>query len=207
MYTTRGYRQHARENRKKSEYGQIIQRRPTFQIDNNPVVLDAYKQFIFSTMPKLLRTQLDSDTHEITLSEYTLSWTSSDKIDDILEALKAVAEDIFNQYESQGKYPISLELYSPNLIDSNGWWVSRPSSSPRIASANDSIIIDRMGHVSYTQYGTGFYLYSNAWTSADASLLTLAYGSHTAVDPPSITFGSPLKMKADVYFLQFYNGN
>lgn len=205
MFTSRGYRQHSKENRKKSQSGQIIQRKPVFQIDNNPVVLDAYKQFILSTMPRLLKTQLGNDTHEITLSEFTLTWNQNTTIDDIQDALRTFTVDIFNQYESQGKYPISLELSSPNLSDSNSW-VTTSTWNNGSYSFYKSIIIDRMGNLSYTQYGNGFLDYAYGEYSSSESNLTLAYGPQQSTQP-SISYGNPTKMKVDVYFLTFYNGN
>lgn len=200
MYTTRGYRQHSKENRKKSEYGQIIQRRPTFQIDNNPVVLDAYKKFIFSTMPRLLRTQLDTDTHEITLSEFSLSWSKSTSLQTIKAQLLSFASDIFNQYTEQGKYPISLELYAPNLYDTYEWFLLNKADSKKAVISFTHILIDTKGTLSWVfQYLIG-YGYN---VGLDETNTTIAIG----LDVDNMTYSNPTKMKMHVNYFTFYNGN
>lgn len=200
MFTSRGYRQRSKENRKKSEYGQIIQRKPVFQIDNNPYVLDAYKQYILSTMPRMLRTQFDTDTHEITLSEFSISWSQSTALLTIKAALISFASDIFNQYKEQGKYPISLELYAPNLYDDYEWYLLNKESSKKAAIGFSHIIIDSKGTFSWVfQYLVG-YGYD---TFLDYDNSTLAIG--LSVD--HLTYSNPTKMKINVNYFTFYNGN
>lgn len=204
MFTSRGYRQRSKENRKKSEYGQIIQRKPVFQIDNNPYVLDAYKQYILSTMPRLLRTQLSNETHEITLSEFSLSWELTTNVPDILVQLKSFASNVFDQYESQGKYPLSLELYKPNLDVELEWVMVNISTTRRLLAKFSRIIIDRFGKVSWMlEKGvqSDFAAFQSTYYY-DISEMTLAYGPMD-----HLVYSNPPKMLMDVNFYTFYNSN
>lgn len=202
MYTTRGYRQHSKENRKKSEYGQIIQKKPTFQIDNNPVVLDAYKKFILSTMPRMLRTQLYTETHEIASSDFNLSWTSSNTLPSIQQQLIAFAAEVFNRYEALGKYPISLELYAPDLDDSFEWIQVGPASYPMVDARFIRIIIDIKGNLSWIQQPGGPSEFKS-FGAGDISISDIKLGYNIS----NITYNNPSVMKVDVNYLTFYNGN
>ena len=203
MYTSRGYRHASKENKKYSRQGQIIQRKPEFQIDNNPVVLDAYKRYLMGG-EILLRPIKLTDTYNCTLSEFNLSWTSSTMITQIQSKLKDFANEMFTRMQSLNRYPISLELTYPGLNESYAWWVTRVSVNTRIGGVYDSIIIDRFGNFSYKQFGSGYLLYSNAWTSGKEDNLTLAYGEQTG-DPPSISFGNPSRMQVEISYFPFFN--
>ena len=203
MYTSRGYRRASKENKKYSRQGQIIQKKPEFQIDNNPVVLDAYKRYLMGG-EILLRPIKLTDSFNCTLSEFNLTWTSSTMITQIQTKLKNFANDIFTRMQSLNRYPISLELKYPELEESSAWWVSKLTSNSRIAGVYDIIIIDRFGNVSYKQFGSGYLLYSNAWTSGNEDNLTLAYGAQSG-DPPSISFGNPSQMVVDISYFPFFS--
>ena len=191
MFTTRGYRQAKRENKYKSRQGQIIQKKPVFTIDNNPYVLEQYRKFLFGssstpTPPTPKEPTFDSDTHSITLSEFILSWTSTTDLDAIFSQLTQFAVNIFAQYTTDGKYPISLELYSPGLDDTNGWkFTNEPGGSYSYFIIFPKIIIDRLGNISTTQNLDSTILYTGGSGTLNKSNMTLGYGPLS--NPSSVT--------------------
>ena len=202
MYTSRGYRRSSRENQKVSRQGQIIQKKPAFQIDNNPVVIDAYKRYIMQGRTFIIGDRFQNSFY-VNLADYSLTWTAETTIGNILSKFVNFAGVIFDQLTATGSYAISLELYSPNLEDSHAWWISKVSSNSRIAAAIDVIFVDRMGNVTFKQIGNEYWYYSNAWTSGTPSNLTLGYGGQTG-DPIPITFGNPTQMKVDVNYYKIF---
>lgn len=204
MFTSRGYRQYSKENKKYSRQGQIIQRKPVFQIDNNPVVLDAYKKFILDTLPKpLLKPKINKDSATVILSDYDLSWNQSNSLSDIYSDLLAFAGKIFISYQNQSKSPVSLVLYSPNVDDTKGWAIMAPldQGTVQLWEKINSIIIDTQGNLSFTQYGHHDYAYARQIHSINDTWGTLGYGNFSGTGNP--TYGSPLSMKMDVYYLNY----
>lgn len=204
MYTTRGYRRASRENSNLSRQGQIIQKKPGFQIDNNPVVLDAYKRYIIQGK-SLFSNNVYHDAYTVTLSDYSLSWTQSSTLSSITDDLKEFAQDIFNRLELQGKFPLSLELSQPNLNEGNGWSVCSNYlvlNYPPLFERINEIIIDRLGNLSFTQYTNSSYAYCTAQQIALApSTTTLGI---IGLDSGYPTYGSPSTMKMDVYYLESF---
>lgn len=202
MFTSRGYRQTKRENRNKSRQGQIIQQKPVFQIDNNPVVLDAYRKFILGSVPeKLLQPEFHQSHFDIDLSERDLSWTQQDNIEVIQTKLLNFAQDIFNQIQRLGNYPISLAIYSPNLNDSAVWSVmSNSSTLSQIFTYGyyNSIIIDREGNLSFSQYNLDYYFIANGTKYEKANNLTLGYNAASSYGNP--VYGNPAAFKVSVYY-------
>lgn len=202
MYTTRGYRNSSREHRKHSHQGQIIQRKPRVQIDNNPVVLEAYRKFFMGTVPQnLLLPHSFKDSFYANLADYGLIWTQSILISQIEQYFKDFSQLIFSQYEQTGKFPISLELYSPNLDDTYGWIIKDNSTiaSNGVAGMFTSIIVDRMGNVSYTQKQVNnlFQAY-NVYYTVTGNNATLAYGILSSNTPR--WYGNPTQMKIDIHY-------
>lgn len=208
MFTSRGWRKSSRENKKYSKTGQIIQKKPVFQIDNNPVVLDAYKKFILDTMPKtLLVGHIHKDTVTVTLSDYNLSWIQTTLLADIYSDLLEFAGNIFLSYQNEGKQAVSLTLYSPNS-DDNGWTIMPnyyyPSApSIPIFEKFNQMFIDTEGNLSFNQYGDGTYNYASTATQNNKQYATIGYAPLSGTSSP--TFGSPISMKMDVYYYKIYN--
>lgn len=204
MYTSRGYRRASKENSKYSKQGQIIQKKPSFQIDNSPVVLDAYKKY-FMQGKKLLTGNVLQESYTITLSDVSLSWTQNSSFATIKAALKEFAQDVFNKLELQGKFALSLELSQPDLDDDNGWSICSNYlvlDNPGLFERINEIIIDRVGNISFTQYGESAYAYCTQGRQfIDPSTTTLGVIGLESGYP---TYGSPSTMKMDVYYLESY---
>lgn len=213
MFTTRGYRQTKRENRNKSRQGQIIQQKPVFQIDNNPYVLEQYRKFLFGSqsshapLPDLLVPTLESNESVVTLADYSLSWTTSEDLGTIYNRLNAFTNTVFTQISSQGKYPVSLELYSPG-DDGNGWRLANDNpTSATVVIPFSMIIIDRLGNLTFKQN----WSYSDTLLMTSAAVeknrvnLTLGYGPMNTVT--TVTLGNPTAMRISVNYFTFYNSN
>lgn len=204
MFTSRGYRHSKRENRHVSRQGQIIQQKPSFQIDNNPLVVEAYKKFILGG-EILLRPIKLKEEFICTLSEFDLTWTSSNLIESIKTKLVNFAEDIFQRFKAINRYPISLELYSPNSISDNVWsvqYIYSSSNQPYILANYNKIIIDIQGNLSFSQnYTVGYYQRSTGTYSADSNYLTLGYGLRSQ---NTRSTGNPATMVMDVYYFPFF---
>lgn len=203
MFTSRGYRHAKKENKHHSRQAQIIQQKPVFQIDNNPYVIEQYRKFILGDS-KYIKPDMFKNEFDVTLSYYNLSWTQQTLIPQIMAQLESFAENLFNSYRQLGRFPISLELFSPNLDDSLAFTVSSTAMSSiyqQFAASFGSILIFPGGTISFTQNFLGYYYVTRTGTAYNYNNLTLGYGSKS--DQPTRHYGNPDTMKAIIYYYNY----